>query len=223
MITNEDDREETAEDWPVGGGSVAQFLRTVSSLANSHTLLRDAGAGLASRPGMFRPDLVLIPALEELRHEKLLDLSNARHPLTALWKAAAEFHLDRSAQPPEPPSDWRLRNQRTSCRCEDCQRLMAFVRDPNEQVARFPLAQNRRQHVRSKIDECDLEMTYETERRGRPFTLVLTKTRWRHEERQKVYEADLTRMETLAGMTSPRSAASVRSIATKLRAALRRI
>lgn len=48
--------------------------------------------------------------------------------------------------------------------------------------------------VSEATDAASLEMTHHTERVGSPHTLVLTKTRWRHQARLEEYRADLAAM-----------------------------
>jgi len=65
---------------------------------------------------------------------------------------------------------------RGDCGCELCGVLSAFLSDPQTQVFEWPLAEQRRRHVHATIDAAELPVQHETRRRGRPFTLVLTKT-----------------------------------------------
>ena len=84
---------------------------------------------------------------------------------------------------PEPakPRDWA--QACTGCRCGDCESLSRFMANPSEKVGRFAMAEKRRRHLENRLrgTRCSLD----TERRGSPHTLVVTKTlrKW-HESLQ---------------------------------------
>jgi len=50
------------------------------------------------------------------------------------------------------------------------------MEDTSHRTFEWPLAQQRRQHVHSRIDAAELPVTHVTRRQGRPYTLVLKKT-----------------------------------------------
>lgn len=87
------------------------------------------------------------------------------------------------------PTDWR-RDAELQCPCQDCQALSRFLADPAAPVARFPLAQARRQHLHQQIERHQCDCTHETERKGRPFTLVCKKTTASYERRERQYQED---------------------------------
>jgi hypothetical protein len=113
-----------------------------------------------------------------------------------LWTHSAEFLLKRSELPPEPPKDWR-QQARLSCSCADCRELQAFVADPAEQVHRFRVRKDRRQHLHQQIERHGLDMTHATERRGSPQTLVCTKDRRSYQRRCEQYRQDIAAMAAL--------------------------
>jgi hypothetical protein len=76
--------------------------------------------------------------------------------------------------------------------------LRAFAHDPVEQVHRFRLRKDRRQHLHRIIESHGLDMTHETERKGSPQTLVCTKTRQSYRRRCEQYRKDISALETLA-------------------------
>ncbi len=105
--------------------------------------------------------------------------------------------------------------------------LSRFLSDPAQQVGRFPLRKDRRQHLHQQIDRHRLDLTHVTERVGSPQTLVCTKTQASYERRQKQYEVDqklLAELEALeelddARRSKPRSLGESRSDAwTRLHA-----
>jgi hypothetical protein len=100
---------------------------------------------------------------------------------------------------PVKPADYR-RPAKLSCDCRDCRELSAFLADPTAAVHRFRVSENRRGHLQqiSRRHGCDL--THVTERQGRPYTLVCTKTTASYDEACRVYKRDqqsLFRLEAL--------------------------
>jgi hypothetical protein len=64
-------------------------------------------------------------------------------------------------------------------------------------VLRLPLRKELRRHLHQLINSHGLDLLHETERKGRPFTLVCTKTRAGHERRLAQYAEDITHMRRL--------------------------
>jgi len=87
------------------------------------------------------------------------------------------------------PKDWK-QNITLSCTCTDCQELQTFLKEPVEQVHRFRVKKERRQHLHQQIDQHQCDMTHQTERVGSPHTLVCTKNYASYEKRQKQWEID---------------------------------
>lgn len=148
---------------------------------------------LEDHPQVLTPDRAVPVVLEGLRGEAGLAETSA---FAMLWRHAADFLLARSATPPEAPRDWVIVTG-ISCSCEHCAKLRSFCADPVARVARFPLRQALRKHLHRIIDEHRLDMSHETERRGRPFTLVCTKNRATHKRRLAEYAEDIAQMSSL--------------------------
>ena len=72
-----------------------------------------------------------------------------------------------------------------------------FCKDPAAQVARFPLRTDLRAHLHRIIKYNRLDIDHETERRGRPYTLVCTKNRASHKRRLAEYSKDVSWMRRL--------------------------
>jgi hypothetical protein len=85
---------------------------------------------------------------------------------------------------PKSTKDWA--QQGVSCNCQDCQRLNAFLISPDQKVGRFALAKNRRAHLHSKLENSGCKR--ETDRRGNPQTLVVTKTNSHYKAAHKAWE-----------------------------------
>jgi hypothetical protein len=80
-------------------------------------------------------------------------------------------------RPVRAAEDWSL-SPAGACRpgCDLCPGLDAFLTSRTRRTMDWPLAQPKRQHIHSRIDQTGLPVSHTTRRQGRPFTLVLTKT-----------------------------------------------
>jgi len=107
-----------------------------------------------------------------------------------------------TSEPVEFPTDWR-RDAHLSCRCEDCQALSRFLGDPGARVARFPLAEQRRRHLHDQIEHHRCDCTHETERKGRPYTLVCEKTTASYVRRERQYKDDSQLLEEIELLPEP--------------------
>jgi hypothetical protein len=95
--------------------------------------------------------------------------------LDAVRRRAAELLQSRLAAPERAPDDWSIPAP-ARCGCELCRNLAGFLEARDRQSLEWPLAKDARAHVHSVIDQHDLPVKHVTRRRGRPYTLVLTKT-----------------------------------------------
>ena len=152
-----------------------------------------AADAVTAQPAIVTPDRTLPAALDRLLAEEGAAGGAA---FALLWRHAADFLLARSEKHPEEPSDWTIAAD-VGCRCEHCRRLSAFCKDPVAQVARYPLRQDLRAHLHQVIDRRGLDIEHVTERRGRPYTLVCTKTRASHGRRLAEYAEDISCMRRL--------------------------
>jgi len=82
----------------------------------------------------------------------------------------------RLARPARDDDDWSIHTP-IRCTCELCKTLTDFLRSPRNKRLDWPLAEQRRAHVHGAIDAHGLPVRHVTRRQGRPFTLVLEKTR----------------------------------------------
>lgn len=166
---------------------------------------------ILDRPKEFELTTVQVPAL--LRLEKWLK-RNAQRSFSPLhrWLSAVHAELEsRASHPPREPVDWR-REPATGCDCADCRELSRFLKAPNTQTLRLPLARNRRQHLHQVIDGKRLDTTHVTERRGRPNTLVCTKTRASYEKALKAHHIDLDHLKKIGSLLAWHSGLSVETI-----------
>jgi hypothetical protein len=124
-----------------------------------------------------------------------------------------------TAAPVEPPRDW-AREAELKCNCADCRALAAFLRNPAEEVGRFPLRKDRRQHLHQQIDRQKLDVTHVTERKGSPQTLVCTKTQASYQRRLAQYEIDGRLLADLEQLTrGPRRSLVPPPVSKRLKAA----
>jgi len=91
----------------------------------------------------------------------------ARHCATQLER--------RLARPTRAADDWSIALPK-GCACELCTTLGTFLADPTRRTLEWPLAEQRRRHIHSRIDQAEMPVDHQTRRSGRPYTLVLHKT-----------------------------------------------
>lgn len=156
-----------------------------------------AASLVSSNPKRVSPDRTIPAVLDVLRHETGLAETAA---YANLWRHATGFLLARSATAPEAPTDWTITHD-VDCSCHLCTELVAFCADPVARTHRFPVRSELRGHLHSTIDRHRLDMFHETERRGRPYTLVCTKNRASHERRLAEYADDVAAMRSLLQST----------------------
>ena len=114
------------------------------------------------------------------------------------WEGhSARFLLSRSRLPPAPPTDWIISAEGLSCDCEHCAELRRFCADPDSETLRMPVRKELRRHLRVQIEQGGIDIRCETERRGRPYTLVCVKTRGAFERRLRQYADDIAAMRQL--------------------------
>jgi hypothetical protein len=78
-----------------------------------------------------------------------------------------------------------------------------FCENKSRRVFEWPLAEQRRQHVHSRIDAAELPVTHTTRRQGHPYTRVLTKTEALFAREQQARIGDETDLEWLAAQWNP--------------------
>jgi hypothetical protein len=87
--------------------------------------------------------------------------------------------------------------------CELCETLRAFLSDQTRRTFEWPLAQQRRQHIHSRIDAAELPVSHVTRRQGRPYTLVLAKTDALFVQEREARIRDQSDLEWLAKKWAP--------------------
>jgi predicted 2-oxoglutarate/Fe(II)-dependent dioxygenase YbiX len=137
-----------------------------------------------------------------------LERQLAKRPVTDAaitgWLAACRRELEgRTAAEPRKPTDYR-RESKLSCNCRDCRALSAFLADPDRREGRFPLAKERRRHLHGIIDGNRCDCTHTTERSGRPYTLVCTKTTASYQEACGIHQRDSENLRRLGALEEKR-------------------
>ena len=174
---------------------LADFLTALHAL-DTPALIHDAIAAMVTNPATFAPDHLLLRSLEMLLAEPQWQNSL---PLAALWHQCATQLLQRSETPPPAPATW-TDNTSIPGRTEEARELAAFAKDPAAVEHRFRVRQEVRYQLLDLLRECDLEMEAVTDRKGRPQTLVVTKTRAAHGRAVALHRADQARMRRLLGL-----------------------
>ena len=77
------------------------------------------------------------------------------------------------ARPLRDEDDW---SSGCGCGCGLCGTLGTFLGSRSRRTFEWPLATDGRRHVHTRIDSAGLPVRHQTRRKGRPYTLVLTKT-----------------------------------------------
>ncbi len=148
---------------------------------------------LEKYPTVASLDREVPEALAELREFSEVCHSEA---YSSLWYISASYLLERSGTPPEPPNDWKI-PAAIPCRCSHCIKLRHFCENREQREERFRLRKDLRAHLHQIIDGSQLDLLHETERKGRPYTLVCTKNRATYQRRLKEYAEDVDSLNSL--------------------------
>ena len=175
------------------------FSRFLELLSSQHFSAHAAQASTLpeKNPLLLHVETTLLPALESAFAAATRPPAELVNPL---WLHTAEFYLGRSENPPPAPVDWAQQVSVGSQRSPELRELELFARDPVRQVHRFRINQQERQTIHQTIDQLGLDMTHVTERKGRPYTLVCTKTRATYERACQQHRSDLADMRRLLAL-----------------------
>ena len=141
-------------------------------------------------------DSILLPAALALRAAT----AEAPEPsAVAALRQTVLAHLNRRiAEPLEPPADLS-RPAKLVCSCNYCQGLSRFLASPMEPIYRLKAAERERGHVADVATRSACDLDLDTDKRGRPYTLVCTKNRASYERRVQQRAQDLEQRGTLGG------------------------
>lgn len=119
--------------------------------------------------GMLFPFIEMVTPLIEREDTEALET-----PYGNLVRKLLPSYLRRYAEAqPTQPKDYR--RPRGGCGCSNCRALDDFVTNPKRKVGRFPVNNNQRAHLHNMCVRSP-DLIHKTERRGSPYTLVVTKT-----------------------------------------------
>ena len=140
-------------------------------------------------PDEFSLDDCQVPCLKSLIPWSQKQFGSV-HPQLVSWLVSVRQKLESAtAQHPVPPPDW-ARPADVACECEYCAQLKAFLADPANEVGRIPAREDMRQHLIGIIDRHQCDVKHSLERKGSPYSLVLTKTTGSFERAVKRFEAN---------------------------------
>lgn len=161
-----------------------------SALAKSEDVHREALTFLCA--GENEP---LLPCLMQVVRAAASMAPESRLALSvgALERHCARLLERRLSVPARADDDWSIALP-GGCRCQLCRTLAGFLAAPDRRRFEWPLAKEGRRHVHQRLDTHELPVLHETRRSGRPFTLVLTKTKAlfdREANERRRWQADL--------------------------------
>ena len=140
-------------------------------------------------PDEFSLDDCQVPCLKSLIPWSRKQFGSV-HPQLVSWLASVRQKLESAtAKHPVPPTDW-ARPADVACKCQYCAQLKAFLADPANEVGRIPAREDMRQHLIGIIDRHQCDVKHTLERKGSPYSLVLTKTNGSFERAVKRFEAN---------------------------------
>ena len=166
---------------------------------NTHHLLELMVSRIMEAKDVFDPCRTLPCAISTIHESHKIDTDSE---FLQLWEYSATSLLEKSEHPPESPKDWR-QDVNLNCKCLDCTELKKFALDPQAQVYRFRVPQDRRSHLINIMRERRLDMIHETDEKGRPYTLVCTKTRATYNMLCSEHRNDVKGMQTLTAVLDP--------------------
>jgi len=120
--------------------------------------------------------------------------------LLILWQQSVDFLLQRSSTPPKEPMDWIIDGDEIPDTHDHFRELRAFCQNPVVQIQRLSYKEELRRHLKETIKALRLDIDYETERKGRPYSLVCTKNRNSFERRGKEYLEDKRYIKSLLSL-----------------------
>ena len=98
---------------------------------------------------------------------------------------------------PSPPTDWARKVPESSKYKAVWDILGAFLRSPTEQVFNYQANQSLRTEMERAVKSAGVDLAMQTIKKGRPYTLRLTKTQAAYERKLKKWEEDMALLEQL--------------------------
>lgn len=147
-------------------GDLAAALQQSTTAPECHAaLVRHVQA----HPGLY-PLRQLRPLLQAWPPEALL-----LQPVQGLRAAVIQALQQALDEPALPAGDCSLRDIEWTCRCKDCGEVIAWAESANGQPLAMAMAEPRRQHVQSRLQDTGVALDAETVKQGSPYKLVIRK------------------------------------------------
>lgn len=118
----------------------------------------------------------------ELRRET--QKSSLNWGYDTLFKYVYQYLEKEYHQGARDSDDWSI-DVTPDCHCEDCEKLTSFLRTRDQIEKAWPLRKDDRQHIHRVISELSIPVSHETQRTGRPFSLILKKKPKLHQDAKK--------------------------------------
>jgi hypothetical protein len=156
--------------------TLEQRLRSVGDLAAAmqrSTTAPQRQAALVhhvqANPGLY-PLRQLRPLLQASPPEAIV-----LQPVQGLRTAVIQALQQALDEPAPPVGDCSLRDIEWTCRCKDCHEVIKWAESANGQPLVLAMAESRRRHVQSRLQETAIALHTETVRQGSPHKLLIRK------------------------------------------------
>jgi hypothetical protein len=121
----------------------------------------------------------------------LSEAFNDRPLAKALFKICKRDLEARTAVKPTPPTDWKREIPKTDQHKDLWKILEPFLNSPTQRVFDYVKNEAHRSAMEWAIKSAEVDLEMETIKKGRPYTLRLTKTQASYERRLKEWEEDV--------------------------------
>lgn len=160
-----------------GAGAIVDLVRIAETV--DARLAQRLARHLLAWPQTYGLDNALVPAVKRLLEGGAQRSGAAMKSL----HAACLAHLEaRAAEPLEAPRDW-TRAGNIRCKCEHWTALGRFLASPTTETWTLKAAEQVRGHVEAEIRSAHADLDAETDRRGRPYSLICRKNCTSYERR----------------------------------------
>jgi 2OG-Fe(II) oxygenase superfamily len=179
--------------WARRLGALVQLAQAVQHLPRHGVALGALLRHVGALPRAYPPrDLApLLRALPGPAADVVPDVSAMRQQVRNALQAALQAPL-------QGADDFGLRGIAWTCRCADCTPAIRWAESPSAQPLVLAMAEPRRAHVQSAMQDAAAPLGFQTLRQGSPHKLVLAKRSGLHAEQQRLraaWAADLAALD----------------------------
>ncbi|MDQ6961739.1 MAG: hypothetical protein Q9M28_04310 [Mariprofundaceae bacterium] len=154
-------------------------------------LAKQAATLFLEQSKKYPMDDILLPAMLRLYQGD----ASRNLPSVCQLREQVLIHLkQRIAKPLASPENWTRENKMT-CRCDNCQSVAAFLIDPKLSTYHYKAAEAKRSHLQTSSHKCDLD--FSTEKKSRPYVLICRKNKASY---QKLYQQRSLDLKDLASL-----------------------